>query len=236
MRKTKFLLKFVIIILTAVSFSTGVLAATGSADIDKEKIEKIKEKVTSQAAKLKGGLEKVTAGFLKEIKEEELILEEEALKIRVDPKLTRYFNVTSGRVREIEKDALEKGDYVFAVGPELDNGIDALEVYKDNYFETVSGIIVEIDKKNYSLRVVTDLKKEIIVDVEKKTRQYLLEKGKKGYSFERIGFSKIKENDSIIFVYKKQGLETKDRVSATRVLIIPQELLEGLRAEKVNQK
>ena len=40
---------------------------------------------------------------------------------------------------------------------------------------------------------------------------------------ERIGFSKIKEGDSVHFVFKISGDEKNNEYSADKILVIPQE-------------
>ena len=221
--------KVIALILSAILVG-NVLAATNEADIDKKQVEKLKEKVEQQTEKLKDKLEKVVAGFVKEATDQGFILEE-AGELKIDEQLTRYFEIARGRLTEIEKKDFEKGDYIFAVGPELEGSINVLEVYKDEKYRILSGIVLEVDKKESSLRVLTELKTEKKVNVKRNTRQLILTE--KNFEFKRTRFSKIKENDYIIFVYKQEAGEEKEEITAYKVLIIPQELIEGLRANKL---
>ena len=224
--------KLVALILSIVLVG-NVLAATDEAGIDKKQVEKLKEKVEQQTEKLKGKLEKVISGFIKETIDQGFVLEE-AGEVKVDEQLTRYFKISRGRLTEIEKTDFEKGDYIFAVGPELEGNVNVLELYKDERYRVLSGIVVEVNKKEYLLRILTELKTEKFVDIERKTRQLILVKDKEGnFEFSRTRFSKIKENDYIIFVYKQAQGKEEERVSVDKVLIIPQEFIEGLRADKV---
>ncbi len=223
-------MKKILVLFFSIVLVGNVLAATDEADIDKNQVEKLKEKVEQQTKKLKDKLEKVVAGFVKEVTDQGFILED-AGEIKVDGQLTRYFKITRGRLTEIERKDFEKGDYIFAVGPELEGGINVLEVYKDERYRTLSGIVVEVDNEESFLRVLTELKTEKIVEVKRNTRKLILTEN--NFEFERTRFSKIKENDYIIFVYRQEAGEEKKRISAYKILIIPQELIEGLRAEKL---
>ena len=87
---------------------------------------------------------------------------------------------------------------------------------------------MEKDRENNILRVLTELKVEREVKIGKKTTLLLLGED---LEFKKIKLSKLKENDYIIFVY--QGGSKTKVLSAIKVLVVPQELIEGLRAEKL---
>ena len=224
-------MKKILVILIALLVVGRVLAATEEAGIEEKQVKRIREKIEQQTKKLKDQVEKVVSGFVRKISSDEFLFEG-GEKIKIDNELTRYFAVKKNKLEEIEKEDIREGDYVFAVGPELEGTINVLEVYKDEKYKVLSGVVLEIDKKNYFLRVLTELKTEKLVDIEKKTKQLVLQE--KSFEFKRTRFfSKIKEGDYVIFVYRQEQAKEKERVSAYKILIIPQELVEALRAAKV---
>lgn len=80
------------------------------------------------------------------------------------------------------------------------------------------GGVSAINKKNYSLNITTEEKKQITVDVENLTKTYSYTQ-KTGLI--RSGFSKIKENSNIIVV----GILSKndeDTLTATRIIFFPE--------------
>lgn len=82
----------------------------------------------------------------------------------------------------------------------------------------IHGGVIGIDNKNYTLSVTTEEKKQITVDVERLTRTY--EYSQKG-GLIRSGFSKIKENSSIIIT----GIPNKtdeNTLTAARIIFFPE--------------
>ena len=176
-----------------------VLAATDSANLEEKKIENLKKKITEQTEKVKENLEKVVSGFIDKVEEDGFLLEE-GEKVSVDPELTRYFEVKGNKIVEREKEEFEKGDYIFALGPVLDEKVNVLEVYKDEKFEIDSGVVVEVEQKKKFLRFLNSAKKEIKATLTSKTKLLLLTDEKK-FEFKRVRISKVKEGDYLIIVY-----------------------------------
>ena len=205
------------------------LAATDSANLEEKKIEDLKKKITEQTEKVKENLEKVVSGFIDKVEEDGFLLEE-GEKVSVDPELTRYFEVKGNKIVEREKEEFEKGDYIFALGPVLDEKVNVLEVYKDEKFEIDSGVVIEIEQKKKFLRFLNSAKKEMKAILTSKTKLLLLT-DEKGFEFKRIRISKVKEGDYLIVVYKLKKEE--DEISPSKVLIVPQELIERLHSGKI---
>lgn len=82
----------------------------------------------------------------------------------------------------------------------------------------IHGAVVSIDSKNYTLNVVSDSNEEFVVDVETITKilGYTKDDG-----LARLGFSKIKEETSII-VIGFPNLKDKKRITASRILLFPE--------------
>ncbi|MBI4096535.1 MAG: hypothetical protein HY425_02330 [Candidatus Levybacteria bacterium] len=82
----------------------------------------------------------------------------------------------------------------------------------------VHGGVAAIDNENFAITIATEKGKEIIADIEALTRTYLYTQ-EEGYG--RSGFSKIKENYSIIAVGVKD-IKDNQRMTATRIIFFPE--------------
>ncbi|EKE14390.1 MAG: hypothetical protein ACD_12C00530G0001 [uncultured bacterium] len=102
-----------------------------------------------------------------------------------------------------------------------DNIITANVVLIDENFLVDSGKITEINKESYNIKVLTSDKNTYSLDIETGTKQYMV--NIKTLLRETIGFSKLKEGDTVHFVVKKTGKEKNNNYSAVKILIIPQE-------------
>lgn len=82
----------------------------------------------------------------------------------------------------------------------------------------VNGGVSAIDNENFTLTIATEKGKEITADIEALTRTYSYTQ-KEGYA--RSGFSKIKENYSIVVIGVKD-IKDDQRMTATRVIFFPE--------------
>lgn len=82
----------------------------------------------------------------------------------------------------------------------------------------ITGVITEIDKVNFTITVLSENKKETVVDIENvtKTSAYSSEDG-----ITRLGFSKL-EISNRVQVVGYTNLSERNRVSATRILVFPE--------------
>ena len=106
----------------------------------------------------------------------------------------------------------------------VDNVITANVVLIDENFLVNSGKITEVDKENYNIKVLTSDKNTYNLNIETYTKQFMV--NIKTLGIEGVGFSKIKEGDTVHFVVKKIGNPPaggNNNYSATKILIIPQE-------------
>ena len=123
--------------------------------------------------------------------------------------------------KEIKADDIAKNDYVIVSGVVADNIITANVVLIDENFLVDSGKITEINKDSYNVKVSTSDKNIYSLDIETYTKQYIM--NIKTLNLERIGFSKVKEGDTVHFVVKKIFSEKNNNYLAIKILIIPQE-------------
>lgn len=82
----------------------------------------------------------------------------------------------------------------------------------------VNGGVSAIDNENFTITIATEKGKEITADIEALTRTYSYTQ-KEGYT--RSGFSKIKEDYSIVVIGVKD-IEDDQRMTATRVIFFPE--------------
>ncbi len=136
--------------------------------------------------------------------------------------MTKFFQVIGATKKEIKQSQIEKGDYIIVTGPVVDKTINANFVYMDDKYLVKNGKITEVDKEAYSIKITTAEKDNFTLDVETSTKQQIL--NIKTLEVETVGFSKIKEGDTIHFVVIKTGQEKEvNRFPAEKILIIPQE-------------
>lgn len=218
-----------ITLITVSAVSAQTKPATPSATITQEisdsDVDTFKEKVAQKVTKMKGDTEKAKAGYISAIDDTTItIIDDDDVKsmIDLDSTLTQYYEVQGTVLKTIKKDGMKKDDYVFASGPEINGAIQANAVYRDVRFRTISGKISEVDKTNFIMKVVTQDKSNITLDVQTRTSQEMLDI--KTLDINKVGFSKLKEGDSVHAVIKVTRDDKKQtRFDAEKLLIIPNE-------------
>jgi hypothetical protein len=187
-------------------------------------VDKIKEKVEKTVLGMKDKTDEVVSGFIKTIKGEDVTLttEEKDRAVTLDNTLTSYFEIQGTTAKEIKKDSLKKNDYIFVLGPDINGSITANAVYKDQKYLALAGKITEVNSDDFSIKIVTLDKSTYTIDVQTRTNQELL--NIKTVETEKIGFSKLKEGDSIHVIVKANNENpTTTRFDAERILVIPNE-------------
>ncbi|MCS7092896.1 MAG: hypothetical protein NZL96_00455 [Patescibacteria group bacterium] len=192
---------------------------------EKKKIEDLKERVALQVDELIKENNRAFAGFVEELSDKKIKIKSQNnkdLEILVDENLTKFYKIERNSKREIPQTQLKKGDYLVVLGIADDRAIQANFVYVDQFFVVDSGRVVEIDKQNFNLRVITSDKTTYTLSIETTTRQQLL--NIKNLRLERGGFSRIIVGDYIHFVCQPEPAKKEDNLCrALRTLIIPQE-------------
>jgi len=192
---------------------------------EEEEAKKLRERLANKVAEITQKNNKAVSGFVKEKQKGSFTLvslDESETTVKLDDTLTKYYQVISNKRQEIKYDNIDKNDFVIVAGINNDNAITANFVYIDEVFKIFSGKVTEVDTDNYQLKVSTTDKDNYTLNVESSTKQYLL--NVKTLELEKSGFSKIKEGDTIHFVYKFIQKD-KDNLIVTpqRLVIIPQE-------------
>ncbi len=211
------------IVFAVVSTETPTINKSTSSTIDDQSIKKLKENIANKVEEIRKKNNRIISGNIKEIKDDSFKIESDKtylIKIQ-DTGLTTFYKITSGQQKEINKKDFNVGDYVIVSGLIDGSTITANSIFKDEQYLIVSGKIVEINRDNYYLKLVTSAKINYLINIETYTKQYLL--NIKILEKERIGFSKLKEGDFVHVVIKINERKDKNEYSAERLLVIPQE-------------
>lgn len=226
---------FVYLIICLFSYLTvNVVAQTPSISasssptvvVDKD-IQLLKDKVANKVLEIRKQNNKAISGFVLNIDGNAMKLSnnEEVNQVKFDDALTKYFKILGTQKKEIKPDDIKKNDYAIISGIIADNVITANVVLIDENFLVDSGKITEVNKDNYNIKVLTSDKNTCSLDIETYTKQFMI--NIKTLGIEGVGFSKIKEGDTIHFVVKKTENSPdsgkNNNYSATKILIIPQE-------------
>lgn len=217
---------FLLIIFT--SFNIAVIAqekTSSTSAVDETEIKDFKDKIASKVAELQKKDQKAVAGYVIKNDKTQIAIKSEDKKnfqIKIDDILTKVYKISGAIKKEIQVEDLIKDDYLIVTGPISDTTVTANEIYVDEKYLAKVGRVTEVDKTNFSLKLMTPEKEEYSLDVESNTTQSML--NIKTLVVEKSGFSKIKEGDMIHFVVKKSQLEQKNnQFSAKKILTIPQE-------------
>lgn len=189
-----------------------------------EEVDKLKEKVAEKVQELKER-EKAVSGVVTEVDTSDWVLTDadgKKISISIDDTLTNFYDIAGTKTTDLKQEDIEKGDYVFVTGPEIGESITANAVYRDQQYIVISGKITNVTSEDYTVNVLTVDKTDYVLDVESKTSQLML--NIKSLETEKIGFSKLKEGDSVHVVVKgNPENSSQKRFTADRLLVIPNE-------------
>jgi len=216
-------LTLLIFTVVAVPVFSQTPTSTPSGSLSDE-VDKLKEKVAEKVEQLKE-TEKAVSGVVTEIDKNEWVLtdaDNKKISVSIDDTLTNFFDISGTKTTDLEQDDIDKGDYVFITGPEIGESITANAVYRDQKYMVISGKITNVTAEDFTINVLSVDKTDYVLDVESKTNQRML--NIKTLETEKIGFSKLKEGDSVHVVVKGNPENTSQtRYAALRLLVIPNE-------------
>ena len=192
---------------------------------DKE-IQSLKEKIATKVAELREKNSKAISGIVQESLSTQGIIKiktgkGEDFEVKIDPDLTKFYQILGNQKKEVKAASVKKDSYILVTGIIKEKIIDANVIYLDEMFIIGLGKVIEANTEDFFIRVITSDKENYTLDVETFTKQQLL--NIKLLTIENVGFSKIKEGDSIQFVVKKITPNEVNRFPAQKILIIPQE-------------
>ncbi len=215
---------FLLALFIAASILTYKVTATSTPTLSAEDkdIQLFKNKVATKVAELREKNNKAVAGEVIAFKDGVIHIKAEGeteYDIKTDSNLTKYFKILGQSKKEIKSDDIVKGNYIIISGVLNDKTMDANVIYVDEFFKVGSGKVTEVNKDDFTIKVVDSEKDNLTLDVQVSTNQLQLDV--KTQEIGKTGFSKIKEGDTIHFVARKT--EVKDKYTPTRFIIIPQE-------------
>lgn len=221
---------FIVSLFYCLITSSVVMGQTPTVVIDKD-IQQLKDKIANKVSQIRKQNNKAISGFVLKVDGNSMKLSnsDEVNQVKFDDTLTKVFKVLGTTKKEIKTGDIEKNDYAIVSGVVADNIITANVVLIDENFLVDSGKITEINKEAYNIKVLTSDKNTYSLDIETGTKQYMI--NIKTLVREMIGFSKLKEGDTVHFVVKKTGSplrqladdEKNNNYSALKIMIIPQE-------------
>ncbi|GIW63970.1 MAG: hypothetical protein KatS3mg091_772 [Patescibacteria group bacterium] len=222
----------ILIILMVFIFAVSVLGQTDSAVTDDKKVEEIKERISSQLnASLDSAVDVETGFFVRQDEADnkfELNYNDSKIIINYDAELLKVYNVSGSKTEEIDFSDLNEKDYLVAFGNKLDNEFHALNLYRQNNERIHNGTVMEVRKDDSSFLTIDELGNQIVVSVLRSTDLQIISEDDNEFRFQKAVFSKIKENDRVVFRFYASDSANIDAVSAEEVIIVPQELLEQL--------
>lgn len=202
---------------------TPGITITPTKNPQNKQIDDFKEKLASQVAKLSEKNKKAVAGIVESVNDKKIKVktdDEGEYDVKIDPELTKYYVIVGAGKQEKDLSTLKKDAYVIVGGTLVDRVIDGNVIYQDEQFIVDTGKITSVNTDDNSLDIVTLAKENYTLDIETTTKMQIMDI--KSLELGKTGISKIKEGDSIHFVAKK-ATKIKNRFSAVRILIVPQE-------------
>lgn len=226
MKKNIINLFIIILFLILVVSSSAQTISTSSAVKDETKeIKDLKDKIATKVAELQKENQKAIAGSVLSNKDGEVMLkanDDAEYEMKIDDTLTKIYQIVGAQKKEVKFSDVKKDSYIIVTGPLIDKTVTANFIYLDDRFIVRAGKITEVDSEDYFIKVTTTEKDDYILDIETTTISLML--NIKTLTPEKIGFSKIKEGDTVHFVVRKTGQEEEpNRYSASKILIVPQE-------------
>lgn len=210
---------------TATLSPTDVAVSPTVSSGQEKDIQTLKDKIATKVAEMRQKNNKAVSGFVDTVSNNKIRIKtnlDDEYTVQIDSQLTKFFQITGSQKKEVNIDQIKKGLYIIATGVLNDKTINANFIYIDQLFEISSGKVTEVNKTDFYVKVMTTDKINVTLDIETFTKQQML--NIKTLSVEKVGFSKIKEGDTIHFVVNRTGNEKEpNRFSAQKITVIPQE-------------
>lgn len=193
-------------------------AAPTATPSSSSKIDDLKERLATKVAELRQVQKKAIDGTVKATSVSTITVETKTSDVKIELTDTiSVFQTINGKRTTLTTDNIEKGDYLVVFG-DYDSTLDLLKakviVIEDPIPPRFSGVISDIDKKNYTVTFTATGGQSYVVDIEKNT-EMLARDTEKGIV--KGGFSKIEAGDTI---HVTGPLEAKkeNQLSATRII------------------
>ncbi len=214
-----------LIILVFVFQTPFSYAQVSSSSSDLKDIQQFKDKLASQVAQLAKKNDLATAGVVTSISSTALKIQtrdDTAYQIKIDKDLTKYYLIQNNQQLDMSFSDIKKGAYIIATGPIASQTVNANDIYQDEQIIVGSGKITEVNLTDYYIKILTSEKDTFTLDIKTNTKKNMIDI--KTLELQPTTLSKVKEGDTLHFAAGKTGKEQeKNRYSALKILIIPQE-------------
>ncbi|MEO6508556.1 MAG: hypothetical protein ABIO02_01255 [Patescibacteria group bacterium] len=204
---------------------TASPSAKPASEEDKQ-IESVKNSVANKVEELRKKGQKAAAGNITAIKDNKVTIKNSLdviTEVKLDPQLTKVYQISGASKKDLKQTDLKKNMYIIVSGPLLDNVISANVVYVDEQYFVKSGKVVEVNATEAFLKISTSERDTITLDIESRLKVQIMDS--KTTELSTItSYTKVKEGDTVHFIYTKSGDEKQvNRYSALKVIVIPQE-------------
>lgn len=214
-----------VFIFTISTFAQTTKESTPSSTRETKEIQEFKEKLASKVAELQKKNSKAISGIITDNLATRVgmkTLDNVTYEVKIDRELTKIYEIAKSQKKEIKASDLKKGFYIVVSGPESGRVINANYIYVDERFTTGSGKVTEVNSQESYLKILSMEKDTLILDLEVNTRRQIMDA--KTLEIGTVGLSRIKEGDTIHYVYKPEDTgREKNRFTAQKILVIPQE-------------
>lgn len=182
------------------------------------KIDDLKERLATKVAELRQTQRKAIYGTIKAVSISTFTVETESRELKIE--LTddlKVFQMIKGKRTDLTGEDLAEGDIVSVFG-EYDTGLDLLRakvvVIQNKPLTRVSGVVSEIDRKEFTVTITTSGGQEYVIDIEKTTNALMFDREK---GLIKGGFSKL-ETGRTVHVVGTPVAKQENRISAARLI------------------
>lgn len=185
-----------------------------------QKIEDLKDRLATKVAELRQKERRAMYGTVKSISVSTMHIDMETKDIKIE--LTddmKVFQILKGKRTTLTVDDIAKNDRVTVFG-EYDTTLELLRakvVFIENtQIEHISGVITDVNKKDYTITITTQQDVPYVIDYETSTKLSVLSTSE---GLSKGGFSKLISGDTV-FITGTLVLNKDKRISALRIVNI----------------
>lgn len=189
-----------------------------------ENIMKLKDKIATKVAQITQSSSINLEGNIIKIDANQFVLNtsDKEYTVNFDPETIKIYSLLQKETKETNKDALKKDQNIVINGYFLDKELSAKIIYIQSATEPITGQIIDINKSEYTITIITTSKEEITLDIEKDTIQNRTTL--KDLTIKSSGFSEYKVNDYIFGTIVKRD-KSSNRTKAIRTYTVDSLLL-----------
>lgn len=206
-----------LLIITALIIPSSVIGQESDTKTAEEKIDEIKDKVTSRVEELDLVEKRGIVGVVESVDDDQIKLNDLNDKTRIIEvdEITKY---SSADTFGFDIDSIEEGTKLSVIGLYNKDSEKLLARFVNEISIPmfVSGVISEINEDDFTVSISTEAEEEYLIDVENITRTFSFLDG----DLESSGYSELELlQNAVIIGFADVG--EADRISATRIIVFP---------------